>query len=299
VAAGMRILQRRGFVLMLSSFTSPHVVLLMLSATAVVAVGPRLTSTAEEGWRTFVHQVEQRRAREVTDPDRFLALDFLPTRAADRRALQAGAVVIRPVDTGGFELPDARVHHWRGAVLLPGATVARVLTVLEQGPPPQADVLRASVLSRSPAEMRVHLRVRRRQVVTVVYDTEHVVHFGHHGTGRASSSTVATHIVEIDRAGTPDERPLAAGDDRGFLWRLNGYWRYEQVAGGVIAECESISLSRDVPFGLGVVAAPFISRAAHESMESALLALRALPLGLAPPRRTGRRGVDDEGGHRH
>jgi len=35
------------------------------------------------------------------------------------------------------------------------------------------------------------------------------------------------------------------GDDRGFLWRLNAYWRYEQVAGGVIAECESITLSRD------------------------------------------------------
>jgi hypothetical protein len=268
---------------MLSFFSSPHVVVLMLTAaaTAAGAAGPRLTSTAEEGWRTYVRQVEQRRSREVSVADRFLALDFLPTRAADRRALQAGAVVIRPVDARGVELPDARVHHWHGAALLPGATVARVLAALEQGPPPQADVLRASVLSRRPGEMRVHLRVRRQQVVTVVYDTEHVVRFGHHGTGRASSSTVATRIIEIGQAGTPDERALAAGDDRGFLWRLNGYWRYEEVAGGVIAECESISLSRDVPFGLGVVAAPFISRAAHESMESALLALRALPLSSA------------------
>lgn len=268
---------------MLSSFSSPYVVVLMLTAAATAAgsAGPRLTSAAEEGWRTYARHVEQRRDREVAVTDRFLALDFLPTRAADRRAIQAGAVVVHPVNTGGTDLPGARVHHWRGAVLLRGATVAGLVTALEQGPPPQADVLRAMVLSRSPAEMRVYLRMRRQQVVTVVYDTEHVVRFDVHSGGRASSSTVATRIVEINRAGTADERPLAAGDDRGFLWRLNGYWRYEQVVGGVIAECESISLSRDVPFGLSVVAAPFVSRAAHESMESALLALRALPLSSA------------------
>jgi hypothetical protein len=64
------------------------------------------------------------------------------------------------------------------------------------------------------------------------------------------------------------------GDDRGFLWRLNAYWRYEAVPGGVIAECESVSLSRDVPFGLGLVAGPIIRSTARESMERTLESLR-------------------------
>jgi hypothetical protein len=81
-------------------------------------------------------------------------------------------------------------------------------------------------------------------------------------------------IREVRDAGTPQERLLGDEEDRDFLWRLNAYWRYQDVKGGVIAECESISLSRDVPFGLGVVARPLINRTAEGSMRAALLALR-------------------------
>src|SRR5215204_672355 len=37
------------------------------------------------------------------------------------------------------------------------------------------------------------------------------------------------------------------GRDRGFLWRLNSYWHYEQEADGVRVEAQSLSLSRPVP----------------------------------------------------
>ena len=38
------------------------------------------------------------------------------------------------------------------------------------------------------------------------------------------------------------------GADRGFLWRLNSYWRYRQVGNGVQVDVLSLSLSRDVPW---------------------------------------------------
>jgi hypothetical protein len=97
------------------------------------------------------------------------------------------------------------------------------------------------------------------------------------------STTVATRIVELDEAGTSQERPLGPGEDRGFLWRLNAYWRYEAVAGGVLVECESISLSRRTPYGLGTIAAPFITRVARESMARTLTALRTALGGSAHP----------------
>jgi hypothetical protein len=74
---------------------------------------------------------------------------------------------------------------------------------------------------------------------------------------------------------TPDERELPPGEDRGFLWRLNAYWRYEEVAGGVIAECESISLSREVPSFLRYLISPLVESTARESMERTLVTLRA------------------------
>jgi hypothetical protein len=46
-------------------------------------------------------------------------------------------------------------------------------------------------------------------------------------------------------------------------------------AGGVIAECESLSLSRDVPVLVDYVVGRIIDGTARESMERTLSALRA------------------------
>ena len=79
--------------------------------------------------------------------------------------------------------------------------------------------------------------------------------YRHHGAQRASSRSVATKIVEIGES------------DRGFMWRLNAYWRYEQVPGGVIVELESMTLSRAVPFGLTAVVRPIIDRIAASRLD--------------------------------
>jgi hypothetical protein len=234
------------------------------------------------GWNQYVGAVESRRAGEVGRADRFLVMDHSPTAAADRQAVMAGALVVHRVDVPvpgrpAVEVEDAMVHHWRGAVLLRGATLDALMRRLQtEAPPTSPEVLRASVLERGPSFIKVFLRLQRTKIVTAVYNTEHDVRFVSHAPTRASSRSVATRIAEVDEAGTPAERERAPGDDRGFLWKLNAYWRYEAVPGGVIAECESISLSRDVPFGLGAIAGPIIRSTARESMERALQAIKDL-----------------------
>jgi hypothetical protein len=240
------------------------------------------------GWKAYVAAVEARRAAEAARPDGFLVLDFAGSGsgsgsrsgAADRRALMNGQVVIAQVDeadVGGetIDVRGAMVHHWRGAVFVPGITVEALVEALEAGPPPQADVLRSRVLARTPDAMTIYLRLRRTRIITVVYDTEHRVTFQRLAAGRAASTSVATRITEIDEPGTAEERAIPAGDDHGFLWRLNSYWRYQAVNGGVIAECESLTLSRSVPLGLGTIAGPIITSTARESMEAALRAVGA------------------------
>ena len=135
--------------------------------------------------------------------------------------------------------------------------------------------MRSRVVSRRSADdLTLYLRLKRTKVVTVVYDTEHEVRFRMVGPGRAVSSSIATRIVEVEDAGTADERSLPAGDDHGFLWRLNSYWRYQQVDGGVLVELESLTLSRDIPSVFRPIVLPIVDRVARESMSRTLSSLR-------------------------
>jgi len=227
-----------------------------------------------QGWQRYAAAVEARRTGEGRDARRFLALDFLPDAATERRTLMAGNLVVKSMDAH-VDVPSAMVHHWRGAVFLPGAALERLMGSLEtEAPPAGPEVLKAAVLSRRPGGMRLFLRLQRTKFVTVVYNTEHEVTFARDATGRASSVSVATKIAEVTDVNRPSEHELPPGDDSGYLWRLNAYWRYQVVPGGVIAECESISLSRDVPFGLGFVIGGLIRGTAQESMTRALEEIR-------------------------
>jgi hypothetical protein len=182
-----------------------------------------------------------------------------------------------------IELPSALVHHWRGDVFIPGTTVAQIVSQLEAGISPQQEyVLQSRVLERGPERLKVSLKLQRKKFVTVVYNTEHVVTFARYGSARATSTSTATRIAELADAGTSAERELPMGEDRGFLWRLNAYWRYQDVAGGVIAECESISLSRDVPPVVRYLVNPLVESTAKESMVRTLRTLRAHFANPAP-----------------
>jgi hypothetical protein len=112
--------------------------------------------------------------------------------------------------------------------------------------------------------------------VRVTYDSEHAVTYQRFGPRRAASRSISTKIVELDAPGTAAERAIPEGDDRGFLWRMNAYSRFEQVGGGVIVEIESLTLSRGIPRGLGIAATPLIDRIARESMTRTLASIRDL-----------------------
>jgi len=244
--------------------------------------GARLQPESVAGWNAYVAATEQRIAKELTSRDRFLAMDFAATSAADRAAALAGGIVTREVETrdgrgATIHVPSAIVHHWRGAILIPHVTLTGVLTRLQSTPPGagQEDVLQSAVLSRGQDWMKVYLKLQRTKFVTAVYNTEHLVTYRRYSPQHASSMSTATKIAELADVGTPAEHELPPGDDRGFLWRLNAYWRYEEVSGDVIAECESISLSRDIPFGFGALVMPMVRSTASESLEKTLKAVRA------------------------
>jgi len=180
-----------------------------------------------------------------------------------RTAAEAGPPAREP-QGDVIDVPGGAIHHWRGSTLIRGATVDRLLhSLLYPGtPPPQQDVLEARVIGRSADSLHVYLKLVRRTIVTVTYDTEHEMRFQRHSGRLATSQSVATKIVEAD------------GRDRGFLWRLNSYWRYVQAGDSVRVDLESLSLSRHVPGLLRPAARPLIHRIGRESVIRTLEALR-------------------------
>jgi putative flippase GtrA len=251
---------------------------------APTASAAELSPETLQAWRRYVATTEARVDRELRSPNGFLACDFLGEgeRTTVRAAARDGSVVVRNVGGqggAGIDIPAGTIHHWRGMVFIPGATVDEVLHTVADPTGVRAhrqeDVLEARVLSRSPNGLRLFLKLQRRVIVSATYNTEHDVSYRAHGTGRASSRSVATRISEVVNAGEPDEHERPRGEDRGFLWGLNSYWRYQAVPGGVLVELESLTLSRGVPWGVGAVVRPLVDQVARESMTRTLTALRA------------------------
>lgn len=246
-----------------------------------------LRPETERAWAAYVAGTEARTETELSSPQGFLAMDFAPGAATERAAALAGATPIAEIPVSS-EVPAGTITHWRGAVFVPGVTLENVLSraqhPLEHGPF-QSDVLAMRVLERRPDALRLFIKMTRQAIVTVTYNTEHDVTYRRHGPARASSRSIATKISEVDRTDDGD-RERASGDDHGFLWRLNSYWRYEQLRGGVLVELQSLSLSRGIPLGLGLISRPLITRIARESIERTLIAFRQDQLrAIEPPTR--------------
>ena len=199
------------------------------------------------------------------NPETIAAWNSEASLAQARLLVQPGTVVADRSPQGDvIPVPGGSIHRWQGSTIVRGVTLDQLLDALMHPgtPPPQEDVLESRVLSRSGDGLRVYLKLVRRTIITVTYDTEHDITFHRWSNHLATSQSVATRIAET------------GGEDRGFLWRLNSYWRYTQTKEGVVVELESLSLSRAVPVLVRPMAAPLIKHVARESMTRTLEALR-------------------------
>ena len=240
-----------------------------------------LTAATIAAWQQYERQVDTRYARAA--PDGFFVFDaykFAPDWRKQAMAGQIPMVRVPSFAPGAAEPspPDGRIHHWAGAIFVPNVTLEQVLRRLKDraGRESEAydDVLSSKLLARDGDRIRVYMKLRRESVITVTYNTEHDVEYRKLSDARASSRSVATKIAELDEAGTTGEREKPVGNDHGFLWRLNAYWRYEQVNGGVLIECESVSLSRSVPALLRPFVTGTVERIARDSLQKTLVSLR-------------------------
>jgi len=263
--------------------------LLLLSVQPLAAAGPAadlaavdLRAHTLQAWNAYEQRVDARYHEAAPLSAPFFAMDAFNTKDWRAAAGRGEAVMVRiaaarPGD-GQPAVEDGKIHHWAGAIFVPGLTVDRLLKQLAdlagQEQRHYEDVLASKLLAHDGDRYRISMKIRRSKIITVTYNTEHDVQYRRLGPSRATARSAATRIAQLDNAGTPQEIELKPGSDSGYLWRLNAYWRYEATNGGVLIECESVSLSRSIPFVLRPFATGAVEGVARESLERTLTGLR-------------------------
>jgi hypothetical protein len=261
--------------------------LMLCLSTATAVVAAELKPATAAAFDRYVRLTEQRIQGEVARPADFLWIDSLPQnrRAEIAEGLKQGGVIIERLRTRDgsldIDVPDGLIHHWVGTVFVPRASVKQAVALMQDYNQHSRyfapAIARSKLLEHSGDRFRVALRFHVKKIITVTMDTENEAEFFHPAADRAYSRIRSTRIVEIANAGTPQEQPKAPGEENGFMWNLNTYWRFAERDGGTYIQCESLTLTRDVPFALAWIIRPIVTQMPKESLtftlEKARLAL--------------------------
>ena len=223
---------------------------------------------------------------EQVSSDEFLRIDYAGDFEEREEALATvrdGGVHtarLKILDNGEeIEVRNGIVHHWYGAVLVPDVTLDEVLDLVKDydthGEVFAPDVQLSETLNASANRDVFDIRYRflKRKLITVVYETEHHVEYTRVGPTRAYSMSRTTKVQEVeDPNGRNERKPPDTG--RGFMWRINSYWRFDERPEGVWIESESISLTRNIPLLLRPIIGPFVNGVPRDTLTSTLSAVR-------------------------
>jgi hypothetical protein len=260
----------------------PLVLIAILSLTTLTLSGAKLKQKAIDAWDRYVTFTEERISKELESGDGFLVTDFLGGEEVQscEDLVRIGEICVLDMGERGevteVKVPNGRIHHWLGRVLIPEAKLSEVISWVQDYDRHQDyydDVEESRLITKTDNFYQVFLRLKREKIITVHYNTTHEIEYFPMGAEKLYSSSISKRIREIDNPGSDAEKEKPEGNDNGFLWRLNSYWRYQQTSAGVVVECESLSLSRDVPVLLFMIEG-IVDSTAREALQYTLGNLR-------------------------
>ena len=239
-----------------------------------------------ETFDRYVQVTESRIQKELARPGAFLYVEGLPEPRHSQvlAALKRGDIFMERLstrDSSGqvIDAPDGIIHHWLGAVFVPGASLRQTLDLVQDYDHHQdiyrPEVVRSRLVSHEGNDFKILYRLRKKKVITVTLNTDHHVRYFPVDATRCHSRSYSTRVAQVENADKPDEREKPIGHDGGFLWRIDSYWRFEERDGGVYVECESVSLTRDVPTILKPLINPFITGIPKESLQMTMGSTRS------------------------
>ncbi len=257
---------------------------------AFAALPPEAARAAElkqetsEAFDHYIRVTEDRMAEELNDGRAFLWLDGFaePQRDKLNVQLRQGEIIVERLETLEKEkrirVPSGLIHHWVALGFIPGTTLQQVLALLQDYDHHEViykpDVLRSKLLIADGNRFKVYMRLHQKAVITAVFNAEFNVSYFPVDESRVYSRSYSTRIAEVENADRSNEREKPIGRDRGFLWRLYSYWRFQEKDGGVYVQLESVALSRSVPALLAWVVNPLLKSIPREYLSRLLTSTR-------------------------
>ncbi|MGB6485128.1 MAG: hypothetical protein WBE86_16725 [Candidatus Acidiferrales bacterium] len=244
----------------------------------------QLTSETVRAFDQYVSAKESRADRDLAAKKTFLYIDALPQPKKNQAYanLRNGQILVqRDADCASpscTSIPGGLIHDWIGIVFVPGISIPQALATLQDYDHDTdyypSQVVKSKLLAKSGDEFHIYLRLKQVQVIVVVLDTEYDIRYTRMGPDHVYARSHSTRIAEVDHPGAPNEREKPVSNDHGFLWHLDSYWRFYQADGGVYIQCDAVSLTRDVPTGLGWLIGSFIEKIPGASLRSTLAETR-------------------------
>jgi hypothetical protein len=243
-----------------------------------------LQPETSQAYERYIQLTQAQVNSELAQSGPYLWVERLPQaeRATADAQLRDGQLVIQrlsTLDSGQpIAVPGGIIHHWVGTVFVPGATLEQTLSFMQDYDHKvdyfQPDIVRSKILRQNGDDYFVLLRFYKKEIITTVIDTDQEVHYHVVDPTHAYSRSRTTRVQEVENAGQSDEKLDAEGHDRGFMWRMNTYWRFEEKDGGTYVECQAISLTRGIPMGLGWMVGSFVTSVPRESLTFTLTTAR-------------------------
>jgi hypothetical protein len=231
----------------------------------------------------YIRATELRMDDDLRNKD-FFYEDRLPDDIRLRKyaQLKAGELNIEQLHTmesGSFiPIPSGLIHHWTGTAFIPGVTYAQVLNILldyeRQEEIYKPDVQRSKLLESDGIKSKIHLRFFKKSLVTAVLNADFNAEYRRLNNSRGEIRSYSTRIAEVRNPGAPNEEELPVGNDHGYLWRMDSYWRIEEKDGGVYLQVETVALSRRIPLLLAWFINPTIKNLSREVIANMLTATR-------------------------
>ncbi len=266
--------------------------LLFVVGCAVQCLAAELKSGTVAAFDKYVETAEARMAGEVRPGGPFLYIDSLSRqqRALAYQQLARGEIYVAQlqatVNGKKIDIPDGMVHHWVGIMFVPNTDFGRALPVVRdysnRTEVYKPDVIASKLISHQGNDYKIFLRFIQKKFTTVVLNTEFDVDWFQRDPTHLYSNSYSTRIAEVRNPSQPDGPELPVGKDRGYLWRLYTYWRYVEQDGGVYIQCEAISLTRDIPFGMGWLLRPLVTSIPRQSLNRTLGQTRTAILQKQP-----------------
>ena len=253
---------------------------ILVCALSVGSVSAELKQKTTTAFDKYVAATETRMQEELKPGGTFLYIDGLPADAmkSSYDKLKNGEILVEKQETKApgvsSDVPDGMVHHWVGLAFIPGANLAQVLAIAKdydrRAELYKPEISASHLISHQGNDYKFFLRLYQKRFTTAIFNTEYLAHWGQVDPSKVYSNSISTKVAEVKDNDHPDGEEYPVGQGRGYLWRLNTYWRFEEKDGGVYLQCEALSLTRDIPWGLGWLIKPLVTKIPKESLNHAL-----------------------------